>query len=114
MTPHLHVLGVRVGGIAFVVDVLRPEAAEKLEVTPLVGSASDTERGLMFLADFIKVYAFDGVRIVWSTRRLSLDGISGLRFEGGLVHGFGTAPGEENLSFTVDATTGDAWGGFEL
>jgi hypothetical protein len=114
-TPNPYRLGVRVCGTAYFVDVEKPDDPEASlsEVLPLECAASDHVRGRMFLANFFEVYAFDGVRVMWISRRVSLDGIQNLAYAGGKVYGIGTAVGVDAVPFTIDAETGEAIGGFE-
>jgi hypothetical protein len=111
-TPNPYVLGVRVRGTVFLVDVTRPDAAVEFEALPVSCSASDVERGRMFLASDTEIHAFDGVRVLWTSRRVSLDGIRGLSYADGHVRGIATDVGVEAAPFTVDASTGEAAGGF--
>jgi hypothetical protein len=112
-TPNPYVLGVRVRGTVFFVDVTRPDDAVQFEALPVSCSASDVEGGRLFFASDTEVYAFDGVRLLWTSRRLSLDGIRDLSYADGQVHGIGTDVGVEAAPFTVDASTGEVAGGFE-
>jgi hypothetical protein len=112
-TPNPYGLGVRVRGMMFVVDVANPDDALELDLLPLSCAASDVDGNRMFLASDLEVYAFDGVRIGWTSRRVSLDGIRDLRYADGQVRGIATDVGVEAVPFTIDAHTGDAAGGFE-
>ena len=99
-------------GVAFAVDVNSPEQAVALEVVPLSCAVSDIEGGRMFLASSTDVYAFDGVRMLWTSRRVSLDGIRNLVYTDGRVHGLANDVGVDDVPFTIDARTGEAVGGF--
>ena len=112
-TPNPYGLGVRVRGVMFIVDVSNPENAVELDVLPLYCVASDIDGNRMFLAGNCEVCAFDGVRIGWTSRRVSLDGIRDLAYVGGQVRGIATDVGAEAVPFTIDAKTGAASGGFE-
>ena len=112
-TPNPYVLGIRVQGVALSIDVTRPDDPIELPVLPLRISASDVTGGRMFLADDLKVIAFDGVRVLWKSRRVSLDGIDGLSYSNGVVRGLATDVGAENVPFEIDATSGAVSGGFE-
>jgi hypothetical protein len=112
-TPNPYILGVRIRGIAFAVDVLNPEDSVELDITPLTCATSDLRGGRMFLASDDEVYAYDGVRILWRSRRVSLDGIRGLTYAEGRVRGLATAPGVDAVPFIIDAESGDAEGGFQ-
>jgi len=67
----------------------------------------------MFLADDTKVIAFDGVRVLWESLQVSLDGITGLSYSAGVVGGHATDVGVDDVLFEIDAVTGEARGGFE-
>jgi hypothetical protein len=112
-TPNPYGLGIRVRGVMFIVDVANPDDAFELDVLPLSCAASDIEGGRMFLASDTEVYAFDGVRIRWKSRRVSLDGIRDLVYADRQVRGIATDVGVEAVPFTLDAETGEAAGGFE-
>jgi len=66
----------------------------------------------MFLADHLWVYAFDGVRLLWQSRRLSLDGISNLTYSNGIVRGIARDVEIESVPFSINADTGESEGGF--
>jgi len=112
-TPNPYVLGVRVRGAVFLVDVSRPDDAIELEARPVSCSASDVEHGRMFFASDTEIYAFDDVRVLWASRRVSLDGIRDLSYADGQVRGIATDVGREAVPFVVDASTGEATGSFE-
>jgi hypothetical protein len=112
-TPKPNVLGVLVRGVAFAVDVRHPDDAFDIDVHPVTCSASDVRGGRLFFASFDRVYAFDGARILWESRRVSLDGISDLSYADGCVHGIATDVGVDVVPFNVDAETGDAYDGFQ-
>jgi hypothetical protein len=112
-TPNPYRLGIRVRGVMFVVDVANPDDAFELDVLPLSCAASDTKGGRMFLASDTEVYAFDGARIQWKSRRVSFDGIRDLVYANSQVRGTATDVGVEAVPFTIDAETGEATGGFE-
>jgi hypothetical protein len=111
-TPNPHVLGVRIRGVVFAVDVGCPDESVELDVLPVACAASDTVAGRMFLASDTEVYAFDGVRMLWQSRRVSLDGIRDLAYSEGRVHGIATDVGADAVPFSIDAATGEAEGGF--
>jgi hypothetical protein len=112
-TPNPYVLGVRVRGTLFLVDVTKPDDAVEFDVSPVSCVAADVERGRIFLASDLEVYAFDGVRVLWTSRRVSLDGIRDLVYAEGQVLGIATDVGVDAVPFAIDAETGDAAGGFE-
>jgi hypothetical protein len=102
----------RIQGVGLSIDVSRPDEAMELPVLPLQNSVSDVNGRRMFLADDVKVIAFDGVRVLWISRRVSLDGIGGLSYADGTVRGLATDVGAENVPFEIDAVSGAASGGF--
>ena len=112
-TPNPQILGVRIRGIVFAVDVARPDEPVELDILPVTCAVSDIVGGRMFLASDTEVYAFDGVRVLWESRRISLVGIRDLAYFDGRVHGVATAVGVDAVPFDLDADTGRAWGGFE-
>jgi len=106
------VLGVRVHSAGFAVDVLDPDDPLEFNVIPIICAASDVPGGRIFLANDTNVCAFDGVAILWVSRRVSLDGVSDLRYSNERVDGVGYDVGGDALSFSIDARTGEADGGF--
>jgi hypothetical protein len=112
-TPNPQILGVRIRGVVFAVDVAHPDEPVELDILPVACAASDVTGGRMFLASDTEVYAFDGVRVLWESRRVSLDGIRDLSYFDGQVRGVATDVGVDAVPFNVDAETGKAEGGFE-
>lgn len=112
-TPNPQILGVRIRGVVFAVDVAHPDEPVELDILPVACAASDISGGRMFLASDTEVYAFDGVRILWRSRRVSLGGIRDLSYFDGRVHGVATDVGVDAVPFNIDADTGKAEGGFE-
>lgn len=110
-TPDRHVLGVRLQGCAYIVDVTTKKA-EMLTITPLMAAASDTRRGVIFFADYTRVAAFNGTEFLWTSDRVSLDGISRLSCDNGIVHGIAEVGADRAVPFTIDAETGEVRGGF--
>lgn len=112
-TPEPDVVGVRVRGVVFIIDVSRPDEAAELDLVPVTCAASDVRGRRMFLASETNVVAFDGIRVVWESRRVALDNIWTLSYANGRVYGTGDAPGADSLAFIIDPDTGAAEGGFD-
>lgn len=112
-TPNPYVLGVRVQGVCYVVNATHPSECWELPVLPLECVATDVVGRRLFLADDTKVIGFDGLRVLWESRRVSLDGIRDLSYAAGTVRGTATDVGIDAVPFTINALTGDAEGGFE-
>jgi hypothetical protein len=110
-TPNPRQLGVRLQGCVYVVDV-ETFASQELPIKPLTGSASDTEQGVMFLADYVRVFAFDGSDVLWTSERAALDGITQLSYSNGVIRGFAGVSDEQIVPFSIDAKTGKVQGGF--
>lgn len=117
-TPNPHVIGIRIRGVAYAVDVRHPDEVSELPALPLTCAVSDILGGRMFLANETRVCAFDGADILWTSERVSLDGICGLKYSNGVVRGMAWVPkrGSDwrlgpNTPFEINATTGDAKGG---
>jgi hypothetical protein len=69
---------------------------------------------LIFVRNHTSLMRWDATGMRWDTGRISGDGFSNLRVEGGRVLGEAwTAPSDEWLPFAVDLDTGDASGGAE-
>lgn len=112
-TPNPRLFGVRLQGCAYVVDAETCES-RALPITPLTGCASDTQQGVMFLADYIPVFAFDGSDILWTSERAALDGITQLSYNNGVIHGLAGVLDEKIVPFSIDAKTGKVRGGFPV
>jgi len=112
-TPNPYVLVVRVSGIGFAVDVRDPDSPVEVDITPITCAASDVDGGRMFLASFNRVYEFDGVRVLWASRRIALDEIDELRHARGMVTGVANVIGGERVPFTIDLASGLTTGGYQ-
>jgi hypothetical protein len=77
-------------------------------------AASDVEGGRLFLATCIDVTAIDTEKVLWESRRISLDGVRMLTYANGYVNGIGRdlASYEKPIAFSINAATGEAAGGF--
>lgn len=112
-TPNPHVVGVR-ADFVYAFDVSGPDEPIDLGDDAITCVAFDVHGGRMFLGGRFEVTAFDGRRVLWRSRQVSLDYISGLSYADGIVHGIATDIDGEAVEFTIDARTGEAQGGLEI
>jgi hypothetical protein len=110
-TPSPNVIGVCQKGQVFAFNVL-DEGRVDLEVMPVRCIAVDVAGGRMFFATDVYVCAFDGVKTLWTSRPISLEGISDLAYKDGYISGFATDLGRKLVGFKIDAQNGTAVGGF--
>ena len=111
-TPSPSVIGVCHKGQVSALDVFAAGREIDLDVMPVRCVTADVAGGRMFFATDLDVAAFDGTRVLWTSRRVSLDGIRDLSYAEGRNSGFATDVGIESVAFTIDACSGMAEGGF--
>ncbi|HVR48078.1 MAG TPA: hypothetical protein VMT95_15715 [Candidatus Binatia bacterium] len=66
------------------------------------------------MATAINVVAIGRSGFLWGSKRVSLDGISMLTYAEGCVRGVGNEPGGNPVKFSVNASSGEAHGGFDF
>lgn len=96
------------------IDVKTGNTTEVFVSTPVACVASDVPGGRLFLATWIEVVAIGTNGVLWESRRVSLEGIKMLSYSAGYVRGIGNESSGQDVPFTIDATTGQATGGFCL
>lgn len=112
-TPKPHILGVATTVGFSSVNVQTREVRETIAGLLIECAASDLIEGTLFLATCVDVTAFDGLVLLWQSRRISFDGVTMLSYANGLVKGVGTGlAAASSLPFTIDARSGEARGGF--
>ena len=94
------------------IDVATGAVADVSVSTTVECAASDIAGGRLFLATRIDVIAIGREGVLWESRRVSLDGVKMLTYSVGYVRGIGNGPGGEDVSFSIDAATGESTGGF--
>lgn len=99
-------------GVAYIVPVANAEAYEVVKLRPVCHVVPVPSLGMIVFGDFTKVIAFGREGKLWTTHRLSWDGLelSGVEDERLIGTGW-DAPGQKRVSFSVDLKTGDHEGG---
>lgn len=96
------------------INVVTGEVSDVFVSTCVECAASDIGGKRLFLATCIDVVAIGVEGVLWESRRVSLDGIKMLTYSAGSVRGIGNESSGQDVSFSIDATTGHATGGFCL
>jgi hypothetical protein len=97
---------------AHLIDVETGTVADVFVSTTVERAASDIAGGRLFLATCIDVVAIGREGALWESRRVSLDGVKMLTYSAGYLRGIGNGPGGQDVSFSIDAATGESTGGF--
>ena len=99
------------GGLAYLIDV----QARRLVRTfsPVEAVAADQERDVIYVSDGIRVEAVGENGILWTTERISWDGIRNLRMQEGRLEGDACDPTSDGnwTPFSIDPATGEVRGG---
>jgi len=111
-TPSPHAACVVAGGQGYVVPVQDPGAYQLVAAYPIGDVRSLLELGLILFADFTDIVAYDSRGCVWSTGRLSWDGLTITSVSpAGIVGKAWDAPAGREVSFVVDPRSGRPEGG---
>ena len=104
------------GGYAYLIDTLSPEHCLHLPLRPVTQVLPAPQAGIILLAGFHTVAAFDANGLRWESARLSWEGVTLGEVGEGKLHGTGwNMHTNREVAFTVDLTTGaHTGGGFEL
>jgi hypothetical protein len=100
-------------GVAYIVPVIHPEAYDVLPLRPVCHVLPVPSSGVLVFGDFVRLTAIgrQGKRL-WTTQRLSWDGLQMSGVEGKHLVGSGwDAPSQKWVDFRVDLETGDHEGG---
>ncbi|HLY99435.1 MAG TPA: hypothetical protein VKT33_10270 [Candidatus Angelobacter sp.] len=105
-------LCVAAGGYGYVVNTTDPARWFQLEQRPVTETRVVAEKKLLLFAGFLKVTALGPSGLLWTTERLSWDGITMLHIDGNTLHGMAwDAISDKEVTFTVDLQTGKHSGG---
>lgn len=100
------------GGYACVVDTAAPEQALLVPQRPVTEVLVSVEAGLLLFAGFHTVVAYGAGGVAWQTKKLTWEGMTGLRVEGATLHGVGwDMMADKEVPFVVDLKTGEHTGG---
>jgi hypothetical protein len=111
-TPSPDHVCVIAGGIAYWVDVSRPTQYTVLPPFPVQDVRAAPERDIMIFVDFTRIYAYGNRGHLWTSPRISSDGIKIGHVDADQVDGVAwDAAIEREVAFSVDLETGELSGG---
>lgn len=104
------------GGYAYLIDTLAPQHSQHLPLRPvtqiLAAPASGNQAGLILLAGFHTIIAIDTTGLLWTSARLSWEGVTMTEIRDGHLHGTGwNLHTDREIAFSIDLTTGAHEGG---
>jgi hypothetical protein len=101
-----------IGGYGYMVHAADPNQWMQIEQRPIVDVRVISELRMLLFTGFTSITAFGAQGHLWTTERLSWEGVSISRVEDGRAEGFGwDASGDKEVPFTVDLKTGRHEGG---
>jgi hypothetical protein len=100
------------GGYAYAVDARNPQRWMQIEQRPVVEVKPVPELKLLLFAGFTTITALGESQRLWTTERLSWEGLSMADIQGQTLHGIGwDAITDKEVAFEVDLLTGNSKGG---
>lgn len=100
------------GGYAYVVSAEHPDRWMQFEQRPVVQVRAVPELKLLLFIGFTSISGLAEQNQLWTTERLSWEGISIAKIDGTLLHGSGwDAITDKEVPFQVDLLTGKSTGG---
>jgi hypothetical protein len=100
------------GGYAYVVNSSKPGQWHRIEQRPVVELRTVTDQRLILFAGFTSITALGPNGVLWTTQRLSWEGIQITRIDGEVLHGYGwDARSDKEVPFEVNLRTGQHTGG---
>jgi hypothetical protein len=101
-----------VGGYAYVVDSRNPEDWRRIEQRPAVEVRAVADPRLLLFIGFTSITGMGESGRIWTTPRLSWEGLKITEIEGPVLRGTGwDAIADKEIPFEVDLTTGQSSGG---
>ena len=99
-------------GYAYLVDAANPERWMQIEQRPVIEVRAVPELKLLLFTGFTSITAVGESQRIWTTERLSWEGISISSIQGACLHGMGwDAITDKEAPFEVDLLTGKSKGG---
>ncbi len=99
-------------GAGYIVDTYNPSDYCAVAAEPVFHVSSSREAGLLILADYLRITAYDVRGLAWQTARVSWDGIEVNHITKDCLYGTGwSAPLDRQVEFVVDLKTGEHKGG---
>lgn len=100
------------GGYAYAVDTAQPGCWIQIEQRPVVEVRPIPELKLLLFTGFSSITALGESQCLWTTERLSWEGVSIVEIRGAILHGMGwDAITDKEVPFEVDLLTGKSKGG---
>lgn len=100
------------GGYAYVVKSTDPAQWFQIEQRPVTEVRAVVELGLLAFVGFTSITALGAAGIMWTTGRLSWEGVRVIKIENMVLEGAGwDAITDREVQFTVDLKTGEHTGG---
>jgi hypothetical protein len=110
--PDPQSLFVVAGGYAYIVNAADPRQWQKLDANPITDVRPVRERELLVFADYLTLTAWGRSGTVWSTERLTWDGLRITEVTADKLRGFGwDLQADREVEFVVDLATGSHRGG---
>ena len=110
--PHADWLCVVAGGYGYLVNAADPNQWQRLEQRPVVDVRVVKEQDLLLFVGFLNISAVGASGLLWTSERLSWEGLSISRIERETLHGVGwDAMTDKDVPFEVDLRTGKHTGG---
>ncbi len=110
--PDADSLCVVAGGYGYVVNTTDPAQWLQLEQRPITETRVVADKKLLLFVGFLKITALGPSGLLWTTERLSWDGVTISHIEGDTLHGMAwDAISDKEVPFTVDLQTGKHSGG---
>jgi hypothetical protein len=110
--PNAAWLCVAVGGYAYVINTTHPEDWFQIAQRPVVAIRSIPELNLLLFTGFTDINAVGESGLLWTTERLSWEGLSISKIDQSSLHGLGwDAIADKEVPFEVDLLTGKSQGG---
>jgi hypothetical protein len=114
-TPNPKRILVVAKGDGYLVDTDNPEKWERAATTPTIDVRSVKKLGIITLASFTCLVAYDNKGLLWKTRQLSWDNLKVVSLtEGELTGEYWDVRSESKQGFIVDLKTGVSIGGAVL
>jgi len=109
-TPDPALLCAVAGGYAYLIDAANPTQSTHIDQRPV--TAVMATEGLLLFAGFHTIQAWGRGGLVWTTKRLSWDGMQLGEVRDGVLHGTGwNMRTDKDAPFEVDLATGEHTGG---
>jgi hypothetical protein len=95
-------------GAGYVLDVRDPDGYQELPISPVLEVLPGADVGLLLLANYTDVLAWDHSGRRWLAERVSSDGIRHLQVVGETLRGMAWSPAHDEHPFVLDLATGDS------